>query len=107
METGYFLAQLLHCSCTQCAHLAQRVIGEKVAISPRSPGVKALLGEQASPGRTCAQRAVDSLSLRVQMADWKVPDPAVPLFLCSKYSWLALFPGFFYFSSLFCSFKKS
>jgi hypothetical protein len=29
-----------------------------VAISPLSPGVRALLGEQNSPGRSCAQMAV-------------------------------------------------
>ena len=32
----------------------QTVIGEKVAISPLSLGVKTLLGEQISPGGTCA-----------------------------------------------------
>ena len=34
----------------------QTVIGEKVKISPRSPGVRALLREQLSPGRIRAQR---------------------------------------------------
>jgi hypothetical protein len=40
------------------------VIGEKMAISPTSPGVKTLLGEQVSPVGTCAQQAVDQPQLR-------------------------------------------
>lgn len=36
----------------------QIVIGEKVSLSPLSSEVKALLGEQVSPGGTCAQWAV-------------------------------------------------
>lgn len=30
-----------------------------------------------------------NLSLKVQMTNWKDPDPAIALFLCSACSWLA------------------
>jgi hypothetical protein len=39
------------------------VIGEKVAVSPPSPEVKTLLGEQVSPGWTCAQWALEQPQL--------------------------------------------
>ena len=41
----------------------QTVIGEKVAISPSSSGVKTLLGEQVSPDRTHAQLVVEQPKL--------------------------------------------
>jgi hypothetical protein len=41
------------------AALFHTVIGEKVAVTPLSLGMKALLGEQLSPGRTCAEWAVE------------------------------------------------
>ena len=44
------------CSCLAPLHT---VIGEKVAISPLSLGVKALLGEQLSPAETCVRRTVE------------------------------------------------
>jgi hypothetical protein len=47
------------------------VIGEKVTISPSSPGVKALLGEQCSPIGTVESRLSINLSSWVRMADWK------------------------------------
>jgi hypothetical protein len=44
----------------------QIVIGEKVAISPLSQGVKTLLGEQVSPGEPVHSRLWNnSLSLRM------------------------------------------
>jgi hypothetical protein len=42
----------------------QTVIGEKVAISPLSLGVKTLQGEQVSPGGTRAQTVVNQPQLR-------------------------------------------
>ena len=56
---------MLHCSepCVFLTAMLQTVIGEKMAISPLSPGVKALLGERVSPGGTCAQRAVEQTQL--------------------------------------------
>ena len=39
--------------------LLDGVIGEKVAVSPPSPGVKTLLGEQVFPGETHAQWFVE------------------------------------------------
>jgi hypothetical protein len=48
------------CSWQAPLHL---VIGEKVAVSPQSLEVKILLGEQVSPGRTCAQWAVEQPQL--------------------------------------------
>lgn len=41
----------------------QTVIGEKLAISPLSLGVKPLQGEPFSPGRTSVQRCVAQLQL--------------------------------------------
>jgi hypothetical protein len=43
--------------------LLHTIYGDKVALSPLSPRVKTLLGEQVSPGRTHAQRAVDQPQL--------------------------------------------
>ena len=51
--------------CPKCSSLAllQTVIGEKVAISPLSLGVKALLGDQFSLFGTSAQRVVEQPQL--------------------------------------------
>jgi hypothetical protein len=43
-----------------------------VSVSPLSPGVKILLGEQVSPGGTHAHRLWDNLSMWVQMADRRI-----------------------------------
>ena len=43
--------------------LLHTIYGDKVALSPLSLRVKTLLGEQVSPGRTHAQRAVDQPQL--------------------------------------------
>jgi hypothetical protein len=42
----------------------QKIIEEKIAISPLNPGVKTLLGEQVSPGRTTSQQAMNQPQLR-------------------------------------------
>ena len=55
------------------------VIGEKVAISPLSPGVRALLGDQLSLGMICLQKPVEQPYLSGADGDWKDP---VPLFIC-------------------------
>jgi hypothetical protein len=49
-----------------CSWLAplHTVIGEKVAVSLPSPGVKTLLGEQVFPCGTCEQRAVGQPQLK-------------------------------------------
>jgi hypothetical protein len=39
------------------------IIGENMAFSPLSPGVRALLGDQLSSGRTCVKKAVDQPQL--------------------------------------------
>jgi hypothetical protein len=69
----------------------QTVIGEKVANLPLSPGVKALLGEQRSPGGTRAQWTVDQPQLWGGDGRPKKSWPnssTVPVSACS---WPALF----------------
>jgi hypothetical protein len=52
--------------CPVCSWLAllHAVIGEKVAFSPLSLGVKAFLGEEGASVRTLAQQAMDEPQLR-------------------------------------------
>jgi hypothetical protein len=71
-------------SCTLCdRHLSRlTVIGDKVTISPLNPGMRTLLGEQLSPGRTCVQQAVEQPQLLGADGDQKDPVSAVPLLLC-------------------------
>ena len=43
--------------------LLHTIYGDKVALSPLSPRVKTLPGDQLSPGGTCVQRAVEQPQL--------------------------------------------
>ena len=61
-----------------------------MSMSPLSPEVRALLGDQLSPGGTCVQRAVEQPQLSGADGDWKDPVPSVPLLLCPVHSWLVL-----------------
>ena len=66
LEFGYYVSQLLHCSCapyTPC-HPAPHSYWTKSGSLSSEPGSKTVLGEQNSPGGTCVQWALDQPRLR-------------------------------------------
>ena len=88
IEAGRTLSQLLCCFCGLCAPgwSCLRQSQERKRRSPLSPGVRALPGDKLSPGRKCAQRAVEEPQLLGADVGQKDPVPAALPLLWSVYS---------------------